>query len=382
MRVAVPRETRSGEQRVALVPETIAKLREAGLEVLVEAGAGTRAGFPDAAYLEAGAQLVVEAGELYAQADVVLTVQAPTWSEAAGAEDGLREGSTLLGFLQPFTSPELLRRLAERRVTSFAMELIPRTTRAQKMDALSSQATVAGYKAALLGASSLGKFFPMLMTAAGTVAPARVLVLGAGVAGLQAIATARRLGAVVQAFDIRPAAKQEVESLGATFVGLTLEEAADQSGYAREVSEDVKRREHELLARLVADADVVITTALVPGKAAPVLITEPMVRAMRLGSVIVDLAAEAGGNCELTEPGREIERYGVLIHGLVNPASSLPTHASQMYSRNISALLLHLVQGGELKLDPEDEITRGCLVTHGGQVVHPAVRALVAASSE
>ena len=366
MNVAVPKEVLPGETRVALVPETVGQLTKAGLGVTVEAGAGAAAGFSDDAYRQAGAAIAPGPAEVYAGADVVLKVQRPRGDEA----DRIPEGATLIGFLSPAADPALLERLAARRVTAFAMELVPRITRAQKMDALSSQATVAGYKAALVGANSISKFFPMLMTAAGTIPPARVLVLGAGVAGLQAIATARRLGAVVQAFDIRPAAKEQVESLGATFVGLTLEEAEDTGGYAKQVSEDVEKKERELLTRLVADADVVITTAQVPGKPAPRLISAAMVEGMRPGSVIVDLAADTGGNCELTEPGKQVERNGVSIVGLTNAAAALPTHASQMYSRNIAALLLHLVKDGALQLDFDDEITRQCCVTHGGEVVY------------
>lgn len=377
MNVAVPKEVLPGETRVALVPETISQLTNAGLNVTVESGAGAAAGFSDDAYREAGAAIAAGPAEVYAGADVVLKVQRPLDDEA----DRIPEGAALISFLSPSANPSLLERLAARRVTAFAMELIPRITRAQKMDALSSQATVAGYKAALIGANAIGKFFPMLMTAAGTIPPARVLVVGAGVAGLQAIATARRLGAVVQAFDIRPAVKEQVESLGATFVGLTVEEAEDKGGYAKEVSEDVHRREQELLHRLVAEADVVITTAQVPGKKAPVLITAEMVNAMRPGSVIVDVAADSGGNCALTEPGRQVEHNGVTIIGLTNAPSGLPTHASQMYSRNVAALLLHVVRDGAIHVDLEDEIIGACCVTHGGSVVHPAAQALVAAGS-
>ena len=375
MRVAVPKEILPGETRVALVPESVGQLVKAGLEVAVEAGAGEAAGFSDEAYREAGATVAANAAEALAGAAVVLKVQRPQDAEA----DRIPEGATLIGFLQPAASADLLRRLAARRISAFAMELVPRITRAQKMDALSSQATVAGYKAALVGANRIGKFFPMLMTAAGTVPPARVLVLGAGVAGLQAIATARRLGAMVQAFDIRPAAKEQVESLGATFVGLTLEEAEDVGGYAKQVSEDVEKKEQELLSRLVADADVVITTAQVPGKPAPRLITAAMVEGMRPGSVIVDLAADTGGNCELTQAGKEVTHRGVAIIGLTNAAAALPVNASQMYSRNIAALLLHLVKDGALHFDFDDEITRQCCVAHAGEVLYGKPRTPAAA---
>jgi NAD(P) transhydrogenase subunit alpha len=293
----------------------------------------------------------------------------------------MREGAVLVGFLQPLTSPALLRALAAGGITAFALELVPRITRAQRMDALSSQATVAGYKAVLLAGSTSGKFFPMLMTAAGTVPPARVLVLGAGVAGLQAIATARRLGAVVQGFDIRPDVKEQVESLGAQWVGIQMQEAVGAGGYAKEVSQDAQERMLEHLHKLVAEADVVITTAQIPGRPAPKLVTEPMVAAMRPGSVIVDLAAESGGNCAGTRAGEDVQRNGVSILGPVELAATLPFHASQMYSRNVLALLQHLVKDGELKLDLEDEITKGCLVTHGGEVVHDRARATVAGAT-
>lgn len=376
MRIVVPREIVPGERRVALVPELVGRLRDAGGELLVERGAGESAGFPDEAYRDAGATIVPDATQLYGDADVVLKVQRPVLNDGLGRDEAelITEGGTLLSFLPPLAHPDLVRTLAERRITSLSLDLVPRITRAQKMDALSSQSTAAGYRAALVAAERLPRFFPMLMTAAGTVPPARVLVLGAGVAGLQAIATARRLGAVVQAFDIRPAAREQVESLGATFVGLELEGAQDAGGYAKEVTADVHRREQELLLRLVRDSDAVITTALVPGKRAPVLITTEMVEAMRPGSVVVDLAAEAGGNCELTEPGSERLYHGVSIVGLTHAASAVAHHASQMYARNITALLLHLLKDRMLHLDPEDEITRACLVTYQGEVVHEGAK--------
>src|SRR5919197_672973 len=320
MRVGVPKESAPGERRVALVPEVVSRLVSGGFEVLVEAGAGDAASFPDAAYEEAGAGV----GSDPWGADAVVKVQAPSAEEAARR----REGQILIGFLQPLTDREGIERLAGRGVTAFAMESIPRITRAQPMDALSSQATVSGYKATLLAAERLPKFFPMLMTAAGTVAPAKALVLGAGVAGLQAIATARRLGAVVTGFDVRPVVKEQVESLGASFLDLGIRGEESEGGYARELTEEEQRRQQEELARVMADYDVVITTALVPGRPAPKLIPAATVAAMRTGSVIVDLAAEAGGNCELTEPGEVVEREGVTIVGLVNLASSMPYHAS------------------------------------------------------
>ena len=355
MRLGVPKETAPGERRVALVPETVGRLAGAGFEVAVERGAGAVAAFPDEAFAEAGASLVGNALD----ADAVVKVQKPSAAEV----EALRDGSVLIAFLQPLTDPEGIERLGARGVVAFAMESIPRITRAQPMDALSSQATVSGYKAMLLAAERLPRFFPMLMTAAGTVAPAKVLVLGAGVAGLQAIATARRLGAVVTGFDVRAAVREQVESLGATFLdlGVTVEEAA--GGYARELSEDDRRRQQEALEGRIADFDVVVTTALVPGRPAPRLIPAAAVRSMRPGSVVVDVAAEAGGNCELTSPGEIVEREGVTIVGLTNLPSTMPYHASQLYARNVAALLQHLAPSGELELDWEDEITAGACVT-------------------
>jgi NAD(P) transhydrogenase subunit alpha len=370
MRIAVPREVAPGENRVALVPDTVTRLAKAGFDVQVEAGAGVAAGFTDDSYREAGATIATGATALLGGADVTLKVREPR--PAAGAvheADVLREGSALLGFLGRDRESEVARKLAARRIRSFSMELIPRISRAQKMDALSSMATVVGYKAVLLAAGSIGKFFPLLMTAAGTIAPARVLVIGAGVAGLQAIATSRRLGAVVEAFDVRPAVREEVQSLGATFVApdLVAEAAVDKGGYAKALSEEQHAREQKLLAERVKMNDVVISTAAVPGKPAPKLITAEMVQSMRPGSVIVDLAAETGGNCELTQRGEKIVRHDVTIIGYVDLAATLPTHASQMYSRNISALFLHLVKDGKLEPDFTDEITRESCLTRGAQ---------------
>jgi NAD(P) transhydrogenase subunit alpha len=358
--VGVPKETAPGERRVALVPEAIRRL-PAGVEVVLERGAGTEAGFADEAYAEAGASLVDDAWE----ADVVVKVQKPTAFEA----DRLGEGSVLIAFLQPLTDREGVERLAAAGVTAFAMESIPRITRAQSMDALSSQATVAGYKAVVVAAERLPKFFPLLMTAAGTIAPAKVLVLGAGVAGLQAIATARRLGAVVAGFDVRPVVREQVESLGATFLDLGVRGEETAGGYAAELTPEQQQAQQDALQRAIADQDVVVTTALVPGRPAPKLITAEAVRSMRPGSVIVDLAAETGGNCELTEPGEEIVREGVMIIGPLNLPATMPFHASQLYARNVSALLDHLVADGEVRLDWEDEITAGTCVAR------PEVRA-------
>jgi NAD(P) transhydrogenase subunit alpha len=361
VKVGVPRETAAGERRVALVPDAAGRLIAGGFEVLVERGAGQGAYFEDEAYADAGARLVES---VYTDAAVVTKVQKPSAEEVAA----LREGTVLISFLQPLTDEETTRRLAERGVTAFAMESIPRITRAQAMDALSSQSTVSGYKAALLAAERLPRFFPMLMTAAGTVTPAKVLVLGAGVAGLQAIATSHRLGAVVSGYDVRPVVKEQVESLGASFldVGVVGEETA--GGYARELSPEEQRRQQEALEQRIPDYDAVIATALIPGRPAPTLIPASAVAAMRPGSVIIDLAAEAGGNCELTEPDEEVECEGVTIAGFTNLPSSMPTHASQLYSRNVTALLTHLAPEGKLKLDFEDEITAGACVTRSAEV--------------
>ena len=360
MRLGVPKETAPGERRVALVPEAVGRLAGAGFEVVVERGAGEAAAFPDEAFAEAGATLVGNAFDT----DAVVKVQKPSASEV----EALRDGSVLVAFLQPLTDPKGIERLGARGVIAFAMESIPRITRAQPMDALSSQATVSGYKAVLLGAERLPRFFPMLMTAAGTVAPAKVLVLGAGVAGLQAIATARRLGAVVTGFDVRAAVREQVESLGATFLDLGVTAEETEGGYARELSEEDRRRQQEALEGRIADFDVVVTTALVPGRPAPRLIPAAAVRAMRPGSVVVDVAAEAGGNCELTSPGETVERDGVTIVGLTNLPSTMPYHASQLYARNVAALLQHLAPGGELELDWADEITAGACVTRETEV--------------
>ena len=355
MRIGVPRELEPGERRVALVPDAVSRLAGSGFEVVVEPGAGVEASFPDEAYREAGATLADAVWE----ADAVAKVRKPTAEEAAR----LRSGQVLVGFLEPLTDPDGIRRLADRGVNAFAMESIPRITRAQPMDALSSQATVSGYKAVLIAADRLPRFFPMLMTAAGTVAPAKVLVVGAGVAGLQAIATAHRLGAVVSGFDVRPVVREQVESLGASFLDLGIVGEETAGGYARELTEDEQRRQQEALEERIPDFDVVVTTALVPGRAAPRLIPATAVAKMRPGAVIVDIGAEAGGNCELTEPGEVVQRDGVTIVGLTNLPSTMPFHASQLYARNVSSLLQHLAPEGELVLDWDDEITAGACVT-------------------
>jgi len=360
MKVGVPRETATGERRVALVPESVKRLTGSGFEIELERGAGEAASFLDPAYEEAGATLVADPYS----ADAITKVQTPSAEEV----ERFRDGQVLIGFLQPLTDREGIDRLADRGVVAFAMESIPRITRAQAMDALSSQATVSGYKAAILAAERLPRFFPMLMTAAGTVTPAKVLVLGAGVAGLQAIATARRLGAVVSGFDVRPVVREQVESLGATFLdlGVTGEETA--GGYARELTPEEQQQQQEALEARVPDFDAVITTALVPGRPAPRLIPASAVAAMRPGSVIVDLAAETGGNCELTEPGEAVVRESVTIVGYTDLPSTMPFHASQLYSRNVLALLQHLAPEGQLNLDWEDEITSSACVTRKEEV--------------
>ena len=374
MKVLVVRETMPGERRVAATPETVAKMVAAGLEVTVETGAGEEASFPDAAFEAAGAKVVREHAKALAAADIVLRVQPP----ADGDVKAMRKGALSIGFLQPATSAAAVKALAKHGVTAFSLEMVPRISRAQSMDALSSQASLAGYKAVLMAAVRLGKYFPMLMSAAGTIAPARVLVLGAGVAGLQAIATARRLGAAVEAYDVRPAVRDEVKSLGATFLELNLEAQEGQGGYAREQSDEFLAKQRELLTERVAAADVVITTAAVPGRKAPVLVTAEMVKGMRPGSVIVDLAADGGGNVELTKAGEVVEVGGVTIDGTRNVPSTIPVHASQLYARNVANLLLLMIKDGQLNLDLEDDVIKGAVVTHGGEVVNENARKMMA----
>ena len=376
MKVATPRELLHDEHRVALVPDTVTKLVAAKLDVAVEAGAGAGAFLPDAAYEAAGAKVVSHAADLLQDAQVVLKVQAPMASEV----QLLPKGVLLISFLQPATQGDIVKALAARGVTAFSLELLPRISRAQSMDALSSQASAAGYKAVLMAGERLGKFFPMMMTAAGTVAPARVLVMGAGVAGLQAIATARRLGAVVSSYDVRPAVKEEVQSLGATFIELPLETQEGEGGYAREQSEEFLRKQREMIGEHVAKSDVVITTAAVPGRRAPLLVTGDMVRGMRPGSVIVDLASETGGNVELTKAGEDVDVNGVTIIGTRNIPSTMPLATSQLYARNVANLLLHLVKDGAINLDFEDEITKGACVTHDGAIVNERAKQMVSAA--
>src|ERR687896_35697 len=375
MIVGVPRETAAAERRVALVPETAEKLIRSGVGVTVERGAGERAFHTDDAYLKTGATIAADAHEVFGKSDVVLLARRP----ANGVLELVREGSVLIAPLQPLSNPDIVRRLAERRVTAFSTDAIPRIARAQALDVLSSMASIAGYAAVLTAARSLPKFFPLLMTAAGTLTPARVFVIGAGVAGLQAIATARRLGAIVEAFDTRPVVKEQVQSLGATFVeaALGVADTQDRGGYAKELSEDAHKRELELVAGRAREADVVITTALIPGKRAPLLITADTVRAMRPGSVIVDLAAEQGGNCELSRPGETVVEHGVTIHAPLDLVSTMAVHASQMLSRNHAALLQLLIKDGKLTLNFEDEIVRDACITHEGKVVNARVREVV-----
>jgi len=380
MIVGIPKESFPGERRVAMVPANMGPLLRAGLGICVERGAGEAAGIPDAAFAEKGATLATRA-ELFAQADIVVQVRSLGANPEAGPADlpRLRTGQLLIGLSDPLGSPRAAQTLAATGVTHFSLELIPRITRGQAMDVLSSMATVAGYRAVILAAERLPRMFPMMMTAAGTLSPAHVFVMGAGVAGLQAIASARKLGAVVQAYDVRPAVKEQVQSLGARFVEVSLDTAGaeDAGGYAREQSAEFLARQRELLAKVIADSDVVITTAAVPGKRAPVLVTAAMVRGMAPGSVIVDLAAERGGNCELTQPGGCVVEQGVSILGPANLPSEVPFHASQMFAKNIANFLLNMVKDGALSVDRADEIIAETLVTEGGAVVHPRVKALL-----
>ena len=375
MIVGVPRETYPGERRVALVPAVVSLLAKAGVKVVIEAAAGEAAGYPDATYVAAGARIEPERAAVFGAADAVFQVLCHGANDRTGGADLalLRRDQVLIGFLRPLGSIETVGEIAATGATAFAVELMPRITRAQSMDALSAMSTVAGYSAVLRAAVLLPRMFPMLMTAAGTITPAKMLVVGAGVAGLQAIATARRLGAVVSAYDVRPAAREQVESVGGRFVELPLDtaDAEDARGYARARDATFYQRQQELMARVVAASDVVITTAVVPGRQAPVLVTSDMVAAMEPGSVVVDLAAERGGNCELTHAGETVVAHGVTIVGAVNLAGAVPYHASQMYARTLAAFFRHLLKGDTIPIDLEDEITRETLVTRGGEVVHP-----------
>jgi NAD(P) transhydrogenase subunit alpha len=376
--VGVPKESYPGEGRVALVPVAIPNLSKAGLEVVVESGAGEQAGYPDGAYVEKGAKVLPNRAAVFSAADIIVQVLSYGSNDITGKADLplYKKGQALIGFLRPFGSAEVVRQIAQAGVTAFSVELMPRTTRAQSMDALSSMATCCGYKAVLLAAETSPRIFPMMTTAAGTITPARVFVIGAGVAGLQAISTARRLGAVTSAYDMRPAAKEQVQSLGGRFVELPIEaqNAQDARGYGTAQDETFYARQRELLTRVVAESDIVITAAVIPGKKSPVLITADMVKGMAPGSVIVDLAAERGGNCELTRTGETIKEHGVTIIGAINLASSVPYHASQMYARNLMTYLTYMVKDGKLQMNLQDEITRETLVTHGGGIVNARVR--------
>jgi NAD(P) transhydrogenase subunit alpha len=381
MRAGVAKETWPGETRVALVPAGVTALKKAGLDVLVQSGAGAAAGFPDASYQQVGGELLPSRADIFSTADIVLQVRM-----VPPQLDLIRQGQTLIGFADPLGSPDAVSAIAQRGATALSMELMPRITRAQSMDALSSMATIAGYKGVLMAANALPRMFPMMMTAAGTLAAARVFVVGAGVAGLQAIASSRRLGAKVEAYDVRPAVKEQVQSLGARFVEMALEtgDAQDKGGYAKAQDESFYRRQREMMLKVVAASDVVITTALIPGRKAPTLVTKEMVEGMAAGSVVVDLAAERGGNCELTEPDQTVLHNGVTILGPTNPAAGVPYHASQMYSKNITTFLAHLLgkDGGRkpsLELDLSDEIPRETLLTRNGEVVHARVKELLAA---
>ena len=392
MIVGVPRESFPDERRVALVPLVVPNLTKAGFEVVIEAGAGSSAGYPDGEYAAKGAKIVTSRADVFRAADIVVQVLCYGSNDKTGKADVplYRKGQVLIGFLRPLGSIETIREIASSGVTALSVELMPRSTRAQSMDALSSMATICGYKAVVLAADKLPRIFPMLTTAAGTITPARVFIIGAGVAGLQAISTARRLGAVASAYDLRPVAKEQVQSLGGRFVELPIEakDAQDSRGYARAQDEAFYQRQRELLGKAVADSDVVITAAVIPGKEPPLLVTKDMVASMAPGSVIVDLASERGGNCELTKAAETVVEHGVTIIGTFNLASSVPYHASQMYARNLSAFLLHLVRDGRLQLNLEDEIVRETLLTKDGKVFNARVReffslpALPAASKE
>jgi NAD(P) transhydrogenase subunit alpha len=379
--VGVPKEIYPGERRVALTPVVVPMLAKAGLEVAIETGAGAEAGYPDAQYQEKGAKILPDRAAVFAQCDIIVQVLCHGANDQNGANDlGLmRRGQLLVGFMRPLGSADTVQQLAQTGVTAFAVELMPRTTRAQSMDALSSMASIAGYKAVLIVADTLPRIFPMMTTAAGTITPSRVLVIGAGVAGLQAIATAKRLGAVISAYDVRPAAKEQVQSLGARFVELPLEtqDAQDARGYAKAQEEAFYAKQRELLGRVVAESDAVITTAVVPGKKAPVLVTAEMVKGMAPGSVILDLAAERGGNCELTQPGETVVQHGVTLIGKINLAAGVPHHASQVYARNLTSFLANLMKDGKVRPPESDDIIRDTLLTQDGEVVNARVRELL-----
>ena len=378
MIIGVPKESYPGERRVALVPSVVPTLSKAGFEVHIESGAGASAGYPDSQYAEKGGKIVAARAAVFGAADVITQVLCYGSNDITGSLDVplFRRGQILVGFLRPFGTKEMIEEIAHAGVTSFAVELMPRTTRAQSMDALSSMGTICGYKAILVAADYHPRLFPMLTTAAGTITPARVFVIGCGVAGLQAIATARRLGAVISAYDLRPAVKEQVQSLGGRFVELPIEakDAQDARGYARAQDEDFYRRQRELLGKVVQESDVVIAAAVIPGKKSPTLVTEDMVKGMAPGSVILDLASERGGNCELTETGKTVVKHGVTIIGTINVASGVPYHASMLYARNLTAFLTYVIKDQKVNLNLEDEIVRETLLTHGGEIVQPRVR--------
>jgi H+-translocating NAD(P) transhydrogenase subunit alpha len=378
MIVGVPRESFPGERRVAMVPAVVPSLTKAGLEVVIEAGAGREAGYLDADYAAKGAKILPTRGDVFAAADIVTQVLCYGSNDKTGKADVplYHPNQVLIGFLRPLGSLDTLQEIASKGVTAFSIELMPRTTRAQSMDALSSMATISGYKAVLIAADTLPKIFPMLTTAAGTITPARVFIMGCGVAGLQAIATARRLGAVVSAYDLRPAVKEQVQSLGGRFVEIAIEakDAQDARGYATAQGEEFYKKQRELLSKVVAESDVVVTAAVIPGKKSPILVTKEMVAGMAPGSVIVDLAAERGGNCELTRAGEQIQEHGVTIIGSINLASTVPYHASQMYAKNVATFLLYMVKEGKLQINPQDEIVRETLLTQGGEIVSARLR--------
>ncbi|MCU0233488.1 MAG: Re/Si-specific NAD(P)(+) transhydrogenase subunit alpha [Thermoanaerobaculales bacterium] len=386
MILGIVRESFPNEARVAMVPPLLPQLAKAGIEVVIESGAGSDAGFLDGEYSAKGAKVLPTRAEVFAQADVIAQVRALGSNLAAGRSDLelMRSGQAVIGVCEPLTEHEANAAVAGKGVTLFSMEMMPRITRAQSMDVLSSMATIAGYKAVLLAANTLPKMFPMMMTAAGTLAPAKVFVVGVGVAGLQAIASAKKLGALVEAYDVRPAVKEQVQSLGAKFVELELETtgAEDAGGYAKALGEDFYRKQREMMVKVVAASDVVITTAAIPGKKAPILVTEEMVKGMHAGSVIVDLAAERGGNCELTKAGENVLYNGVTIIGPLNIPATIPYHASQMYAKNIATFLLHLTKEGKLTINPDDEITAGTLITRDGKVVNPRVLEAMGAAGE
>jgi NAD(P) transhydrogenase subunit alpha len=376
--IGVPKEIYPGERRVALVPAVLPTLTKAGFEVQLQSGAGLEAGYPDSAYQEKGAKIIADRADIFANADIIVQVLCYGANDKTGEQDlaSFRRNQILIGFLRPFGTADVVQRIAQTGVTAFSVELMPRTTRAQSMDALSSMATVSGYKAVLIAADSHPRIFPMLTTAAGTVTPARVFVIGCGVAGLQALATARRLGAVISAYDLRPAAKEQVQSLGGRFVELPIEakDAQDARGYARAQDEDFYRRQRELLGKAVQESDVVITAAVIPGKKSPILVTEEMIKGMAQGSVIVDLAAERGGNCDITEAGKTVVKHGVTIIGPINLASGVPYHASMMYARNVTAFVTHLIKDQKLNLNLSDQIVSDTVLTNEGEIVQERVR--------